>query len=218
MTTAHDLSTEAILSKLNLDNFFGAEKLRYDLVDGTVFNPVQTRQIYLSSDLLRGIYLALKEEAGPAWAAILKNCGRIWGGRVVRNLEREFQFIQQMNPGELPMSAFVGLMERYFGAHGWGRVTIEMDDALSHGIVSVRLHNSLLASVIEEEDGPVDSLIAGILQGIFSHYSGQPLDCSEIACVRQGYKSCWLVVSHEDRIAELPETGDPEKIYSQLKG
>ena len=40
-----------------------------------------------------------------------------------------------------------------------------------------------------------------------------------IACVRQGYKSCWLVVSHEDRIAELPETGGPgKKIYSQLKG
>ncbi|MCC5840779.1 MAG: hypothetical protein JJT96_11690 [Opitutales bacterium] len=218
MTTANTISTEEILTKLNLDGFFGDDALRYDLVDGTVFNPVQTRQIYLSTDLLRGIYLALKEEAGPAWTAILKNCGRIWGSRVVRNLEREFQYVQQMNPGELPVTAFIALIERYFAAHGWGRAEFDMSLAASHGIVSMRLRNSLLCSVIEDEDGPVDSLIAGILQGIFSHYSGQPLDCAEIASSRQGYQACWFVVSHEDRIGSLPETGDPEKLFAGLKG
>lgn len=217
-TTSGPVSAQQLIADLKLENVFRDENLRHDLVEGTVLNPTETRQIYLSTDLIRGIYLALKEEAGPAWSGILKNCGRLWGARVVKNLEKEFQLIQQMNPGELPINAFTGLMERYFSAHGWGVATIDMTDAASCGIISMRLKNSLLASVLEEEDEPTDSLIAGILQGIFSHYSGAALDCVELASSRQGYPDCWFVISHEDRIAEIEELGDPQKRFRKLKG
>ncbi|MCH8475116.1 MAG: hypothetical protein LAT55_07805 [Opitutales bacterium] len=222
MTTATTTNTGQILQTLELDRFFDEQALSYDFIEGTVINPGQTRVIYLSSDIILGIYHALKEETGPAWSLILKNCGRIWGQKVARNLEREMTMLKQVKPADLSALDFTKLLETYFPAHGWGLLQVDLTDAVSHGLVRFTMKNSLFASVLEEETCPVDSMIAGILQGFFIHLTGESLDCLEIGCERQGYRECTFVLTHEERLFDLAEDAEngrksPEELYQSLK-
>jgi len=210
-----------IIQSLDLNRFFDEIDLSYDLYEGTVFTPAETRVIYLSSDIILGIYKSLKEETGPAWSLILKNCGRLWGRKVAENLEQEMITQKGKKPSELSAEKYIEMLEAYFPAHGWGRLFADLDDAASHGLVRFQLRNSLFAHVLEDEDVPVDGIIAGILQGFFLQLTEQELDCAEIGCVRQGHEHCTFVLTHEDRLMdvdEMIESGKgPEDIYASLK-
>lgn len=214
-------STDTIIQSLDLNRFFDELDLSYDLLEGTVFTPAQTRVIYLSSDIILGIYKALKEETGPAWSLILKNCGRLWGRKVASNLEREMVKQQGRKPSELTANQYIEMLEAYFPAHGWGRLSANMDDAASHGLIRFTLRNSLFVHVLDEETAPVDGMIAGILQGFFLQLTEQPLDCVEIGCARQGHDCCSLVLTHEDRLMDVDDmieaVKNPDDIYATLK-
>ena len=212
---------ENIIQSLDLQRFFDELDLSYDLAEGTVFTPAETRVIYLSSDVLLGVYRALKEETGPAWSLILKNCGRLWGRKVASNLEQEMFKKEGKKPSELAAQKYIEMLEAYFPAHGWGRLSAFLDDATTHGLMRFTMRHSLFVHVLEEENCPVDGMIAGILQGFFLHLTDQPLDCVEIGCVRQGYDQCTFVLTHEDRLTDIEdsiESGkNPDDIYATLK-
>lgn len=216
MITAAELTTE-----LDLNRFFDEGGFKYDLEKGTIHNPGQTRVLWLSADTVRGIYLALHEEAGPAWKLILKNCGRFWGKKVAQNLDRELSLLAQTRQADLAVPVYLQLVEAYFRQHGWGVLELDLEDAVAHGVIEARLHHSFFAEVLDEVNEPVDQLIAGILEALFSHISGQPVGCLEIASERTGADCGCFILSGEERIFDLEELVEaqaaPEDIRAKLK-
>lgn len=215
MTTHQD-----IIAALDLERFFSPDSCQYDLLEGTITNIGGGRLIHLSADVVLGVHQALVDETGPAWRLILKNCGSIWGHRVAGNLDRDLKLVFQTTPGDLPMNDYVRLIEGYFRAHGWGRLTLGLDHADAHGVITARLDDSLFAEVLTEETGHVDHLVAGMLRGLFEHVSGRELDCLEIACARTGAEACEFVISGRARLSEYEDSvdsGEPAvKILAEL--
>ena len=195
----------SILSQLDLDRFFELSDKSYDLEAGTAFNKGQTRIIYLPEDAISGIHASLKEETGPAWKLILKNCGLIWGKKVAANLSRELQMIFSVTQGDVTAKECLELLERYFSEHGWGKMSFDVSKAFSHGFIHAKLENSIFVSVLSDENDYVDPIISGILSSLFGDLSGKELDAIEIACAARGAPHCEFVISSAERIADLED-------------
>lgn len=213
-------TAEDILTKLNLDQFFAESGFSYDLTDGTVKNGAARRIIYVSEDLMRGIYQALLEETADAWKIIFQNCGRTWGKRVATTIDQELVEGGRTAQADLPIEGYVSFIEAYFQQHGWGTLKIDLSDAANHGFVGATLENSYFVEVLHDVDDFVDSLLAGILQGFLEHVSGAQLGCTEIGCVRQGSPVCTFVVTDQSRLDAIDGrvgSDDPALILADLK-
>lgn len=195
-------SSESILRQLDLERFFSETRLAYDLEAGTVKKPDAERMIYVSADLMRGIYQALFEETADAWKIIFRNCGRTWGKRVAGRLDTGLIQAGHASQAALPLEGYLAFIEAYFAEHGWGRLRMDLDHA-SRGLVVARLENSYFVNVLAEVDDLVDPLLAGILQGFVEHVAGAELGCAEIACVRKGAPACVFAITAPARLDQV---------------
>jgi uncharacterized protein len=198
---AGQLSTE-ILNKM-----FGDSSLNFDLKQGTVRSTTDVRVIYLSSDIIRGIYDVLKYETGDAWSLILKNCGIIWGERITNSLNNELNATTNQKMGQLNVDSFIHLLEAYFANHGWGKMHFYLDDADSNGIVRAHLKNSLFAETLKHLNSPIEFMIAGMLQGVFSAISGHDLSCIQVSYETTGAESSEFLISAKSRIDAFEQSG-----------
>ena len=208
------LSNNNIPSELGvadvLNKLFSDQAYHYDLKAGTVRDTASKRIIYLSDDLIRGIHHALYHETGDAWSMILQNCGYHWGKRVAKSLTDDFQAVSQRSVAELSVADYLQMIETYFSSHGWGKMTINLDHAQSHGIVRASLNNSLFAHALNEVQERVDFLIAGMLRGLFEDISSCELDCIQISCERSNDGNhCEFLISAPQRIQKLQGELDP---------
>lgn len=188
-----------------LETFFDEGRIGFDLREGVLWNPAKTRLCLLSNDFLTGVYNAVKDEAGPAWPVIFKTCGRIWGERIMRRLEREAQVVGNLQIRELPVSMFLRFFREYFVYHGWGLMTIDVSRARETGIVTAALEDSIFAEVIRDEDEFSDPMIAGILAGMLSYMSGQDLDGVQTECISRGAEASRFVVTGAARLRGISE-------------
>jgi uncharacterized protein len=202
------------LSSQVLNKLFGESSLNFNLNQGTVLSPTDVRVIYLSSDIIRGIYDVLKYETGDAWSLILKNCGVIWGERVSGSIDKEIQATGNQKIGQLSVESFIYLLETYFASHGWGKMRIYLDDAESHGIIRASLKNSLFADTLKHLNSPVEFMIAGMLQGIFSSISGHDLDCIQVGFETTGIATSEFLISARSRIDTLEQSGFAQELTS----
>ena len=213
------MSTAAIKDKLNLSAFFTEEDHKWDLRLGTINNQGGTRLVYLSSDIIRGIYYALEYECGDSWRIVLKNCGYIWGRRVSNNLDREMGQLFQSRQAELNVPEFVRFLEAYFPSHGWGNLSVDLSMAPTKGLIRVSLRNSIFDQVLSDITGFKDQMIEGMLRALFEHISGRELDCVQVSQSDDGSE---FVITSEPRIsAVLPmieEGGPREEIWNKLTG
>lgn len=206
MTTINEPTSSAQqLSAQILQKIFGEASQSFDMQQGTVFSVTDTRVIYLSSDIIHAIYDVLKYEAGDAWSLILKHCGVIWGTRVNAALEKELQTAASPKPGMLSVDSYISLLENYFTSHGWGKMHFYLDDAENHGIIRATLRNSLFANTLKHLDEPVDFMIAGMLQSIFSSISEQDLSCLQVSHSYSGANISEFLISGKTRIAGLEQ-------------
>jgi uncharacterized protein len=197
------MTTNPKLSEGLIDMLFGTSQCNYDLVGGKVTG-VTDRVIYLSSDLIKGMYEALNFEAGEAWSLIFKNCGYLWGKREINRINKEIQVRMRKDLGELSVGQFIELVENYFSRQGWGRIKLSLDDAEQYGIVRATYDNSLFDANLAQVEGPVNYMIAGILKAFFEHISQAELDCAEVSWQRAGENLCSeLLISGGDRIKSL---------------
>lgn len=165
------------------DKLFNDALYRFDLAEGTVAG-ITERIIYLTEDLVNGIHHALTHEAGEAWGVILKSCGYLWGRRLALVLEKKAWTLLQTEVGQLAVDDYLTLLESYFAQHGWGKLTLHLDDAESCGIVRARLQHSLFSASLRAQDQPVDFLIAGMLRALFERIGNCPLDCVQVTFER----------------------------------
>ncbi len=205
-----------------LEKLFGDSNLSYDLIQGTVRNASDTRVIYLSSDIIRGIYDVLKYETGEAWSLILKNCGVIWGERISTTLDKEIQTAASQKMGQLDVNSFIQLLEAYFANHGWGKMRIYLDDAENQGIIRANLKNSLFAQTLKHLNSPIEFMTAGMLQGIFSAISGHDLACIQVSYEKTGPESSEFIISGKARIDSFEQSGfahelSPDEAVARLR-
>ncbi len=206
MTTLNEPAVSAQqLSAQILATIFGEAAQNFDMTQGTVIGNTDVRVIYLSTDIIHAIYNTLTYEAGSAWALILKNCGLVWGKRVCASLEKELQAVGHQSLGGLCVDSYIDLLEVYFANHGWGKMRFSLDDAQSHGVVRASLTNSLFAHTLAEVFEPVDYMIAGMLQSIFSEISGQDLQCLQISYGYAGKSTSEFIISGAARISALEQ-------------
>ncbi|GAB6140073.1 hypothetical protein JCM14076_08020 [Methylosoma difficile] len=206
MTTQNESSDFAQqLSAQLLEQIFSETEQKFDLAGGKVKSNTDVRVIYLSTDIIHAIYDVLKYEAGDAWPLILKNCGVIWGKRVCASLEEELQFKIGKPLGSLTVESYIGVLEAYFARHGWGKMRFYLDDAEQNGIIRARLRNSIFATTLRFVSKPVDYMIAGMLQSIFSAISGHELGCVQVSFEHTGADSSEFLISSKARIEQLSE-------------
>ncbi len=193
------------------ERLFGEAGQHYDLYEGTISSAANVRIIYLSADIIRGIYDALSYEAGEAWSLILHNCGTRWGKRVSASLERELRALANRRMEGLVVKEYCDLLESYFAYHGWGKLKIHLDLAQSDGVVFFELVNGIFSNVLTNVEGPVDYMIEGMLKGMFSVVSGgQSLGCVQL--VPSGpkpYQSVHFLLSGADRIESVSASITP---------
>ncbi len=204
-----------------LQKIFGEASQRFDLAEGTVIGNTDVRVIYLSSDLIHAIYDTLKYQTGDAWSLILKNCGLVWGKRVALSLEKEVFALGGVALGELGVDSYIALLERYFANHGWGKMSFSLTDAENHGIVRATLANSLFAQTLTETMEPVDCMVAGMLQSLFSEISGQELQCEQIAHTYSGKATSEFIISGAARVSALAKLDlqelTPDEVLAGLR-
>jgi predicted hydrocarbon binding protein len=80
-----------------------------------------------------------------------------------------------------------------------------LENAENHGIIRASLNHSLFAHTLKEVDGPVDYMIAGMLESIFSEISGQTLGCTQISYNYSGANTSEFLISGSARIANLEQ-------------
>ncbi len=215
--------THRTLENAVFEKLLGESGYFYDLKAGTVINYNGSRIIYLSSDIIRGIYEALYIEAGDAWKLILSNCGYRWGKQLYEGFNKELQLTNQTALENFTVSDFVEFVEQYFNMHGWGKVKIHLEDASTYGIIRVSMTHSLFVDTLSHLRDRVDFMIAGMLRGLFEKISNHTLDCLEIKCSARGAApSCEFVITGQQRIRllePLVENDDPplEKLLAQLR-
>lgn len=222
MTTTSEstLSAQQLTAQI-LQKIFGETAQSFDMEAGTVLSNTDMRVIYLSSDVIHAIYDVLKYETGDAWSLILKNCGVVWGKRVNTALEKELQTGVAQKLSHLSVDSYIALLETYFAHHGWGKMRFYLEDAQSHGIVRANLNNSLFADTLKHLNMPVDFMIAGMLQSIFSSISGQELACIQVSYNYSGMDSSEFLISGAERIAHLEQLKihelNPNEALEQLR-
>jgi uncharacterized protein len=206
-TTVPTTQAGAQISAQILEQLFGDSLLNFDLAQGTVLNASEGRVIYLSTDIIRGIYDVLKYETGEAWPLILKNCGVIWGERISAIMDKDVFHTTNQKMGQLDVDSFIELLETYFARHGWGKMRIYLDDAESHGIVRANLKNSIFAQTLKHLNSPIEFMVAGMLQGIFSAISGHDLGCIQVSYEYTGPESSEFFISAKSRIDRFQLSG-----------
>ena len=212
------ITAESVLDRLDLDRLLNDSQFEWDLRQGVIFNPAKTRLCLFSADLLSGVYKALLDEAGEAWSLIFKHCGQIWGARLARRLDREFQALGQSTLGELPLSTFLSTVRGYFAGHGWGVLDIEVERAQETGIVEARFRESVFAEVIREPQDMVDPMMSGILASLLSHLANVPLDCVQTTCISRGAPASRFLISAASRLEEVPSRLRAGATHDELVG
>lgn len=167
------------------ERMFGNTGMNFDLYEGTVRSSLDSRIIYLSEDIIRGIYDALKYEAGESWGLVLKSAGRRWGRRVSVTLDEELRAVAGRPIDVIGVQEYTDLLENYFAHHGWGVLRIDLSDAPERGIVHAHLTNSIFSATLAKLPGRVNQMFEGMLAGIFETISGQAIDCVEILNANQ---------------------------------
>lgn len=202
MSSVSPQRSDRLLEDLQLDAFFDETGLVFDLYEGTVWNASRTRLCVLSTDLLRGVYLALVEEAGPAWKIIFKNCGSVWGARIAKRLDAECQQRLGFSLGQLPLPRYLEFITAYFLVHGWGELRIDVSHARTSGIVEATLTHSIFADIVTDPEDMADALPCGMLAGLIGHAARRKLDAVQIACLTRGAPASRFLISAADRMKD----------------
>jgi len=195
------VNTEVALTRLGAMQ--SIDLLSFDLYEGTIIDPADTRVIFLATDILRGIHAALSYEAGDAWRIVLYRCGFLWGKKTLQQFVRQSQGAFGAKFELISVDAFMGNFVASIGANGWGVLSFDLSQLVTNGVMRFELKKSLFSEALEHLRDRVDYLVAGMLAGIFSDLSRQDLACIEITSALTGADASVFLVSAKVRIESL---------------
>lgn len=185
-------------------NFFAGDWVRTDVSKGVTRNRQGTRLCALTEDFLRGLRRALTDECGPAAIDVEKSFGRRWGKLVAKRLEKEWAEFYGTPVAEFPLGIFTGCMVESFGQHGWGKLHLDYSGHV-HGLIVAEIEHALMADMVEPSQQPVEAMLAGLLAGMFTHFSGEELDCVQTDCIACGNLSAKFVLGLSARLVDATD-------------
>jgi len=192
---------------------FGDKHQHFDLFAGTATSQGGTKIIYLSTDIIVGMYRAIEYEAGDAWKVIFNSCGQRWGKRVATSFDKELRVAMNRRVDSLMLDEYVLMVEKYFSLHGWGRLRLSLDGIENHGVLYAELFDSIFRYALPQVEGVVDQMIGGMLCGMFETMAQTPLDyLAANADSRDGVALTQFLLTGPDRISwgqSLIDTGEP---------
>ncbi len=189
-------------------NYFAeGDYLSTDVRKGVTRNRAGTRMVALTADFLLGLREALEHECGPTADLVLKTCGRTWGKAFAARMERELSDHLGRPVADEPLARFEAALVAMFSHHGWGKVRLDVSKH-PQGLLVVAVSNPVMAAVVGPAERPVESLLAGLLAGTFSHFAGETLDCLQTQCRACGHPESLFVVTHPDRLKAVTGPSD----------
>jgi uncharacterized protein len=172
----------------------------------------------LTADFLVGFRKAIADETGPAADTVFRSCGRKWGGFVAKRFDAEMTEFLGRPVRDLALAKFQAHLTELFSHHGWGKVTLDLSRH-DQGLIVVGVSDPIFAAILKPDEKPtqpVDSLMAGILAGLFTELFGQDLDCYQTKCKALGHGDSVFVVGLTSRLAGVPAWQEAGKAHDQI--
>jgi predicted hydrocarbon binding protein len=150
------------------DYFGDDDYARTDVAAGVTTDRAGTRLVGLPEDFLTAMHKTLSTECGPAAARVLKAAGRDWGRRLAERLSTELGEYYGAPLADAPVARFQADLQSAFRRLGWGVLTLDFTK-FEKGLVVAEVRNAPPGETAE-------SVLAGALGGLFSHFTGRELD------------------------------------------
>lgn len=197
-------------------NYFAEGRyVKTNVKTGVARNRAGTRILSLTSDFLIGLRNALIFECGKSADAVMKSAGRKWGTRFAERLDKELGDHYRRPQGDCPLAMFQASMSEAFSHHGLGKLTIDVT-LHDKGLLSCAVENPVYCGLVDAADQPTDSMLAGILAGMFSHYAGRDLDCVQTQCQSCGAADSRFVVTLASRLGRAEELRNEGKSHVEI--
>ncbi|MDF1664327.1 MAG: hypothetical protein P1V97_21355 [Planctomycetota bacterium] len=199
-----------LANTVRADYFSETDYFKTDIVLGVTTNGSGKRVISLSEDFLSGFREALVDECGPAANEVLYSCGRMTGDMVGIRLANEVAEHYGQSVNALSISVFDTVIHSYFSHHGWGYFRSDYS-SVNEGLILAEFDNTIFQAFTKNEERPIESLLAGLLAGLYSQISGQTLECVQTECLSQGASKSRFILGLADRIEQarpFVEAGD----------
>lgn len=88
-------------------------------------------------------------------------------------------------------------VKNFFIGSGWGFIQIiDLDNAGKKAIVTID-NSPFVENLKGKTKIAIDSILRGILAGLFSHIFNEDIDCVEVECVALGAKNCKFIIKHK---------------------
>src|SRR5262245_16794535 len=202
-------------------NYFAeADYLSQDLAAGTLTNRAGARFVALPDDLMVSRCNTRAEGLGDRAAEVLTATGRDWGRRAAGQYAEELGAHHGTPLPEQPLALFAADLTAAFLHHGWGRFRFDLS-RYARGLLVVDVEAPFLGSVVRPAGRPVESLLAGFLAGMFTHFAGVDLGCVQTECRAAGATRSRFVLTVPKRLAAVagwPESGrGHDEIVAELE-
>lgn len=193
--------------RLKGNYFADPEFFRTDVTKGVTRTPAGVRVVALPSDFLLGFRDAVIYECGRSYRSVMKVAGKKWGTQFAKRLEKELTGFYQSPARDLHPTVLRVCLAEAFRAHGYGSLTLEIDEGGS-GLIIVDLQDSVMPALVREADRSVDMLMAGMIGAVLSHFTTRTLDCIQTECPSLGADRSRFIVGPAERIAEVEQWAD----------
>jgi predicted hydrocarbon binding protein len=197
-------------------NYFAEGRyVKTNVKTGVARNRAGTRILSLTSDFLIGLRNALIFECGKSADTVMKSAGRKWGKQFAERLDKELGDHYRRPQGDCPLAMFQASLGEAFSHHGFGKLTIDVS-LHDKGLISCVVENPVYCGLVDSPDQPTDSMLAGILAGLFSHYAGRELDCAQTQCQSCGAADSRFVVTLPSRLEDVESWRNDGKSHVEI--
>lgn len=201
-------------------NYFGGNAyMTVDTETGVMRNRAGRRMIALTDDFLQGFHEALEIECGEAAPEVMWSCGRTFGLRFAEKLDRELADYYGMQIRDFSLAFFDLCFAEALSRHGWGKLRMDYSN-VDIGVIVAEIENGVFHGVFGDADAPIETLLSGLLAGMFSHFSGQELGSLQTDCESMGAAVSRFVITLRSRLDDvsdaLPEGARHNDVLSAL--
>ena len=140
---------------------------------GTLETRYGTRVVVLPEELVVGLHQAIEYETGRAWKLVAYTCGRKWGERLLRMMQREWRDHSHHQLEHLEYHIFEAWLTQYFrSTAGAARGRLLAGGPGDGAVLPARL-DARSAALEEFDDDYVNEIFAGVL-GATSSWLARP--------------------------------------------
>ena len=194
------MNTTSMLSRHIVPNLFDpAQYYQCNVRTGVMHDAFGAKCCTLSGFALKGLYVGLKNEAGPAWRLILRRCGERWGTRLAARLLDEIARFYNEALDQMTMARFTALLEEYFAVSGWGRMRFDFSH-IDAGLIVADVQNEVFGDILRDSEERAGVLLEGVLKALFSAVTDKEMECFETQSIGEGASASRFLVSTRARL------------------